>query len=252
MDSFRSRGFFSSDIDELIVECQNRLKDQKHELSGIVEAALDDILGNQTRNDLPYLVGLLYWFRTIEACQGAVVLAEHGMPTAPASTLRIAFECLFYACAVWRDDSVLPLLEGSHDKERIKQASQMLQAGAESHFQAEQLETLREVASEGLEPPSISVWDAAQRAGFTLDYETAYRGLGMMGAHATLRSLDSYFNTEADGSVQPRFMPDYTRSKWVLDLAKSCLRGGLSRHREALATPQAMDETVSPPHPTSR
>lgn len=79
----------------------------------------------------------------------------------------------------------------------------MLQAGAESHFQAEQLETLREVASEGLEPPSINVWNAARRAGFILDYETAYRGLGMMGAHATLRSLDSYFNTEADGSMQP-------------------------------------------------
>lgn len=237
MDSFRSCGFFSSDMDELILECRDRLKEQKHELASMVGAALDDVLGNQTRNDLAYLVGLLYWFRAIEACQAAVVLAEHGMPTAPASTLRIAFECLFYACAIWRDDSVLPLLEGSHDKERIKQASQMLQAGAESQFRAEQLETLREVASERLDPPTFSVWEAARRAGFTLDYETAYRGLGMMGAHATLRSLDSYFQEDADGSVHPTFKPDYTKAKWVLDLAKSCLRGGLHRHREALTTP---------------
>lgn len=181
-----------------------------------------------------YFVGAAFWLRCIESCQATVLLAERGLPTTPYSTLRTAFECLFAACALWRDPAVADKMEAWHHRERIKQATGMLAAGAEGRVSPEGLAELKAIASEVSPRSDWSHQAAAVCAGLRFEYETAYRGLGLAGAHATPRSLDDFHLVHPDDSLTLRLEPDTKRLEWVLGLVNTCLQCGIQRHREAL------------------
>jgi len=162
-----------------------------------------------------------------------VLLAERGLATTPYATLRTAFECLFAACALWRDPTVVDKMENWHHKERIKQAKGMLEAGAETRVQSNRLSELKAIADEAPPQSNWSHHEAAKIAGLRFEYETAYRGLGLAGAHATPRSLDDYHVVHPDESLTLRFQPTTKRLEWLLGLVDTCIGAGIQRHREA-------------------
>lgn len=181
-----------------------------------------------------YFVAAAFWLRCIESCQATVLMSERGLPTASYATLRTAFECLFAACALWREPAVADKMEAWHHKERIKQAKGMLAADAETRLSPAKVAELKAISSEASPPCDWSHQAAANIAELRFEYETAYRGLGLAGAHATPRSLDDYYIVQPDGSLALRFEPTTNRLEWVLGLVNTCLKCGIQRHREAL------------------
>lgn len=161
------------------------------------------------------------------------MLIERGLPSAPFSVLRTAYECLFVACALWREPSLTAKLQAGHDAERVKQAKAMIAAGAATRVLPARLPDLQAVAAE-IAPAStgLSAWEAAGAAKLTCEYETIYRGFGIAGAHASLRSLDDYFDEQPDGSLNLAFEPSAERAEWLLGLVATCLTCGINRHRE--------------------
>ena len=238
MSSFEALGFLSTGVEQerLVLRKTYQAEFEKvEEISAIALSDLRSAVGEAVR---PYLVGLGYWIRCIECCQASVLLVERGLPTAPFPPMRTAFECLFFACALWRNPALETKIKVAHDYERIRQATTMLKAGAASGLDPSQSAVLRTIAAETLPTDKgLSAWDAAAAAGLTLEYETAYRGFGIGGAHASLRSLDDVFSVQLDGSVSIAFEPKSRQTSFLLGLATNCLIWGIDRHREAVRQP---------------
>ncbi len=232
--TFKSLGFLSPDLDMLRHTERARLATEFAELEHTMLVAIEEcqqVSGDTSQN---YFVGAAFWLRCIESCQATVLLGERGLSTTPYATLRTAFECLFAACALWRNPAVADKMEAWHHKERIKQAKGMLAAGAETRVLPEKLAVLEAIADGASPPCDWSHQAASNIAGLRFEYETAYRGLGLAGAHATPRSLDDYYVPQPDGSLTLKFEPTTNRLEWVLGLVKTCLKCGIQRHREAL------------------
>jgi hypothetical protein len=165
-----------------------------------------------------------------------VLLIERAMPTAPFGTLRTALECLFVACALWRKPALAAKLQAGHDAERVKQAKEMIAGGAASRVSPEGFAALQAIAAETVAASTgLTAWEAAGAADLNFDYQAAYRGFGIAGAHASLRSLDDNFVEQADGSLDLQFRPNSERTEWLLGLVSTCLICGIDRHREARA-----------------
>lgn len=234
MTAFEMLGFLSSDIEHERRAIRERHAAEFAQVEALTERAMAELQAVSGAANQEYLVGLGFWLRCLESCHGTVLLIERGLPSAPFPILRTAFECLFFACALWRQPTLAAKLQAGHDAERIKQARQMLAAGAASRVPPDRLVELHEVAAEPLPSSTgLSAFEAACAADFAFEYQTAYRGLGIGGAHASLRSLDDYFVKQPDGSFGLGFEPSSKRAAWLLGLVATCLRGGIDRHREA-------------------
>lgn len=165
-----------------------------------------------------------------------MLLSERGLATSPHPVLRTAFECLFYACSVWRYPGLAAKMEATGNAERVKQAKQVIAAGAATRVEPRRLAELEAVAAEvHTRVDGLSAHEAATKGDLIWEYEVVYRGLGLGGAHATLRSLDSYVTTKPDGSLDLDFEPKSEKLDWLLGLVVTCLIRGIERHREASA-----------------
>lgn len=231
--SFGSLGFFAPELDSLRNTERLRLSAEFAKVEQSILMALDELqqpIGDASGS---FFIGSAFWLRCIESCQATVMLAERGLPTTPHAILRTAFECLFAASALWRDPNVADRMEASHHKERIKQAKGMMAAGAKKRVPPDQFAELKGIASEATPESSWSHQAAADVAGLRFEYETAYRGLGLAGAHATPRSLDDYYVDHLDKPPTLQFKPSTKRLEWLLSLVQTCLICGIQRRREA-------------------
>jgi hypothetical protein len=231
--SFASLGFFAPELERIRHTERLRLSAEFAKVEQSVVMALDEIRQPLVDVSGSYFIGSAFWLRCIESCQATVMLAERGLPTTPYATLRTAFECLFAASALWRDPSVADRMEAWHHKERIKQAKGMIAAGAQTRVPSDRLAELKDIASETTPDSDWSHQAAADVAGLRFEYETAYRGLGLAGAHATPRSLDDYYVDHFGAAPILQFQPDTKRLEWLLSLVDTCLACGIERRREA-------------------
>jgi hypothetical protein len=235
--TFKELGYLSPDIDAFREGARAAYGVEFGTLESSVQVALTELRSINVTASEAYLVGLGYWLRCIESCSGAVLLAERGMAAIPFAALRTAYECLFYACALWRKPTLAVKFEDLHHQERIKQARAMVNAGAEARVPPDRLSVLKDVAAET--PPleaGISAWEAACAADLIFEYENVYRGCGLAGAHASIRSLDDFYQEQGDGSMKLLLEPDAKRIPWLLGLVDTCLQCGIARRREAHAS----------------
>jgi len=234
--SFDVLGFFSAEAEEQRPLLREAHSSEFMKVEGLATQAISDLKAVDGEATQAYLIGVAYWMRCIECCQAAVLLVERGLPTAPFPVMRTAFECLFVACALWRKPDLVAKLQDGHDSERIKQAKAMVAAGAAGRVDPGKLLELESVAAEMPSAgPGLTAWEAAGAAGLTFEYQTAYRGFGLAGAHASLRSLDGLVEEREDGSIDFHFGPDDRHTAWLLSLVATCLTGGIQRHRESLS-----------------
>lgn len=176
-----------------------------------------------------YLVGLGMWQRALEGCQATVLLMEYGFLSSQFSTLRTAYECLFVACGLWRDKVTLKQLENGHNFERLQQARLLHEELLKQEHTPEILNALSAIKNESVTATRFVVRNAAHSAGLGIHYENSYRGLSLVGAHATVRSLDSHDSSNTE------FKKDlHNKRMVVLRETAKCLDIGMNRHREAL------------------
>ena len=234
MKTFAALGFLSTAVEQERRALRQRHSTEFAQVEALTEQAMADLRAVSGASSQEHLLGVGYWLRCLEGCQGAVLLIERGLPSAPFPVLRTAFECLFFACSLWQKPGLVAKLEASHHSERIKQARTMIAAGAASGMSPDRLAELHAIAVE-THPSStgLTAFEAAAAADLVLFYETAYRGLGIAGAHASLRSLDDYIIPRADGSFELRLEPSSKRTAWLLGLVATCLRIGIERQRKA-------------------
>lgn len=233
MKSFDELGFLSEEVDATRQVIRSQFPAEFAQVEAAVRLSLAELAAVQGGASPGYLVAMGYWLRCIESCQGAVLLIERGLPGAPFPVMRTAFECVFYACAVWRKPELIDKLQASHHAERVKQAKGMLVAGAAYRVSPQGLADLQAIAAESTNGAGVSAWEAAGAADLVFEYQTAYRGFGIAGAHASARSLDDYVEQLEDGSFSLGFEPRCDRTAWLLGLVVTCLSCGAARHREA-------------------
>lgn len=240
-ESFEGLGFLSAESEEFRASVRSRFSAQFSEVEKASEIAIAELSATSGLAPPSYIVGVLFWLRSIEACQGAVLLTERGLPSSPFSVLRTALECLFAACAVWRKPEVADKIQAWHHEERVKQAKQVLTLGAEGRVTPEGLAALKAVASETVVASGWSHWEAAGAADLKYEYAMMYRGLGIGGAHASARSLDDFHAANPDGSFDLHFQPTADQVAWLLGLVTSCLKLGIVRQREARSACAGLD-----------
>lgn len=231
--SFETLGFLSSECEEFRASVRSQFSARFGEVEAASEIAIAEL--STVTGDAPpsYILGVLFWLRCIESCQGTVLLAERGLATSPFPVLRTALECLFAACAMWRKPEVADKIQAWHHEERVKQAKQALSVGAEGRVTPEGLAELKATAAETAPPSGWSHWEAACAADLKFEYAMMYRGLGIGGAHASARSLDDFHAVNSDGSFDLHLRPTADRIAWLLGLVTNCLKLGIGRHREA-------------------
>ena len=232
MTTFREHGFLSDESEGARAGVRETSPAEFERARRLVYTVISDIAECETSVISDAGAGAFgYWIRTLEACQGTCLLAERGMETSALALLRTAYECLFFACALWRSPSAAARIEAEHHRQRIRQAQRMHATG-EGRITELEMRELASIAAEQLPTGGYSAWDAASDAGLIFEYEERYRGLGIGGALASLRSLDATFRCNDDGSLDFELGPDTTRVAWIVGLACDCLVIGALRFRE--------------------
>jgi|GEM_PF-3022544 len=233
-DTFDVYGYLSDESEQFRIEQRERTPGEFAQVEQTVASALVQFHSIGSGHATPgAIVALGFWLRCLETCQGVVLLTERGMAASALALLRTAYECLFYACALWRKPELAGKMEAAHHFERTKQARAMLDAGRD-RLDATRLAELETIAAETYPQASFSAWDAAFASDLRFEYEAAYRGLGIGGAHATLRSLDGYHTVQPDGSFDLVAEPDSERVSWILGLVDTCIRCGMQRLRREI------------------
>ncbi|UUW74209.1 DUF5677 domain-containing protein [Pseudomonas oryzihabitans] len=229
---FEDLGFFSDEIDELREVAREEYKVEFAKAENLITTILSELGEVPESATLAYAVGAGFWMRAIEACQSSMLLAERGVTSTTFATLRLGFECLFNACAAWRDNSVLDRMEKSNIKERVKQAKAMLDNAQPGYFTKEQVEQLREVAEEDDKGNGWDHHSAAQIAGLDFLYHEAYRGCSLGGAHATATSLNFYHEISGNGSMGVFYTASIDKLPFFLGLVYLILETGRARRAE--------------------
>lgn len=176
--------------------------------------------------------GLGFWFRTLEACQGAAMLANLGMGSTAVSALRTGLECLFYAAAIWRDPQLVDRVKNENCQQLRKMAKAVKAAYPSGGIDPEVLELLNaaDVSAVG---PGLKAYDAAIAADMARPYAALYRGFSTLGAHASDRSLLIYEPQMEQGRPTTILgKPDVKTCEHVLRGAKESIEVGRDRFRE--------------------
>ena len=234
MTTFSEYGFLSDESAEAMrTDIRAVAAEEFERVRQLVRTAMSDLAEcDASPSSAAGAAAFGYWVRTLEACQGTFLLAERGMETSALALLRTAYECLFFACALWRNPEAVSRLEAEHHVQRLRQARQMRATG-EGRLTEDRMLELDAILTEQSPSGGYSAWDAASDAGLIFEYESCYRGLGLVGAHASLRSLDATFQWNEDGSLDFEIGPASDRVAWIVGLVRGCLGFGILRFREA-------------------
>lgn len=175
--------------------------------------------------------GIALWQRTLESCQAAVILADRGMVGSSIAALRTAYECLIFACAIWRDPAVVDRLEVANDYSMFKAAERARSQFETSELSPTVLEHLDRLTTRP-QGTGINVEQAAKIAGLERAYDSLYVILSSLGAHATSRSLHEYGLRKYAAGIVGEFGPKFKESARFLVTAVECMRLGQGRFRE--------------------
>lgn len=230
-DSLETRGFLSAELGEFRAYCR-----EKHaKLFAVCEAKSDDSTRRLFAANIPSIFGpeklhlalaLGFWNRCLSACQAALLLCERGMVPESQVLIRSAYEFLFFAVATAQDPDVLDNLMHGDTYARYEQAKCMLKEGIKTgQLTQEQVEALKGIIAKGSGKRPISAFDAANRAGMSYYYATVYKGMSLVGAHATAASTDAVFEENTEG-FSPVFGPSDNNLEFCLGLIDKCLEEG--------------------------
>lgn len=222
-NSFASRGFLSSDIEDFKVVIKKQYSEEFDKAAALSERAHGQLLSLPMEEQTArVLAASVFTERTIRGCQGAILLCESGLVQEAQVLVRTATETLFAASALITDDQVYDRMARASDHEDLVQARGMMKSPS-ADFTDEHLAALEEVVGRAEENAAkYPIYEAAKAAGLLPMYETFYRGLSALASHATFRSLDRSF--EDDGENFTIIMgPSDRQLTFTLGTVCSCL-----------------------------
>lgn len=225
-DNFQNFGFLSAEADKWRVSQQNDFSEQSRQYQQLQRQVMETLdvfsVTALDSEDEYWWAAIGLWIRAIEACQGAIRLADLGMAPSAISVLRTAYECVFYAAALWRKPERLNDWKEWTEKERHTQVKEVLKEGRK-RFSEQQIKNLEHLLSLTVDGKKWSVYNAAHDAGLELVYQSAYRGLGLTGAHATAVSVGCYFENDENGKTKSAIGPDFSQFGFIFTGVKQCL-----------------------------
>ena len=193
------------------------------------------VMGKGIAGPAHHRVALAAWLRSITACQAAVLLAERGLVIESVAILRTGFEQLFYAQALLKDPVVLERLRDQDDYERQTTARRALaNADVDTVIGTSQRHALEGMLQGAAGNKRISVFEAAEIAGLAALYQTTYRQLSLVGAHATYTTIGKSFG---ESIFELQLIQDTEELPLVLGHIRDCLRLGSAAFL-ALQAPQ--------------
>ncbi|HCE6723031.1 TPA: hypothetical protein NHP07_000267 [Pseudomonas aeruginosa] len=226
-DTFKKRGFLSSEAEVFRSSIRESLSLDFDSVEQESERATRSLVGVRPQVlSIVTISAILFWYRSVRACQAAILLCERGMAQEGQVLIRTGLESLFYAVALRKDEEVFDRLESNVNKEKLKQIAGMLR-NSEGNLTQVQIDDLREFESLMEKPgKNISVFEAAKMADMEFLYETAYRGFSLTAAHGTFSSLD-WLLVERDSGLTFAMGPTDQHVSWTLGIAKICLTQGV-------------------------
>lgn len=174
--------------------------------------------------------------RVVESCEATVILVDKGMAGAAWATLRTAWECFFYAAALWRNPSRFTDFTEAHHKERLTQVHALRKSSPPS-LNPESVAKLEALAQDTGPHEKWPCFNAAEEAGLKAEYELFYRGCGIAGAHATQRSVDRHltqFKGAAEGEYAWTYAPTFDAARIQIGWTIQCLTMTMNRFQEQL------------------
>jgi len=176
-----------------------------------------------------HLLGRSFWWRCMENCQGSIILIDLGMATSAMSTIRSAWENLFYACALWRDPTLVDKVYQKDKFELAKQIAQ-IQKYSWSELSDQSKSTLLSMLPVGnIKDTGLSVFEAAKNAELLDFYCISYRGLSLTGAHSTAVSAFRALPESERGGHDFIVGPEFKSTKPLLANIHMCLTTGGKR-----------------------
>lgn len=212
-DPFDSVGFLSKQVHPWGVQCR-----AKHEAWFALIESLN-VEGMKTvlnvtqprRGNKQQLVAALFFGRTLQSVQGAVLLAARGMQAEARTLIRSAVESTIALGAAVDGDGerFMKELVADADRHRLKVMNALLNdpetraelgGDAPARFELAKLEIRAEHGEQG--PAGLNLEALAWRVGMTGIYNTIYREFSGDGAHPTLNALMRHVVIDDDKDIQ--------------------------------------------------
>lgn len=180
-------------------------------------------------------IAIAMWLRSVESCEATDLLASREMYGAAWATLRLAYECLFYSCAVLNTPEGSEKL-GNHHIHQIAKLlkSQINDKTKNSEQTEEQRNAIASFDDTMRKYQNWPIFEAAKEAGMFDEYSEVYRSISQLGAHANIASLDQHISDVKDQLLTRGGRPGDKDSQ--IDLSIACLTSGLQRFELANQT----------------
>lgn len=198
--------------------------------------------------------GIGLFLRLVESSEATIILIDKGMAGAAWATLRTAFECLFYTCALWRNPARWDDFTEAHHKERLTQVH-ALQKCVPHELSVDAIEKLDALAESRNTHQKWPAYNAAEEAGLKDYYELFYRGCGLAGAHATQRSLDRHLKVDsqrAESTPALDYGPNFDQARTQIAWTLQCLATGMDRLQEQLDMELSIQSLTNSRSPSSK
>jgi hypothetical protein len=236
---FLNDGFLSADMGSTITSHRSQYQ-RSFDLAGRLNIVCQRIMLSapvSTENQRE-LTAILLFARALSSFQGAVLMAEQGMPIEARTLARSCLESAFFLGAVANNPNFLPKLGGAdaaYERNKVRWMREASVSDAiesltpehrrklEEHFdKVDRLIAEREAAQDRIAHLKI---EAAAREGQMFGiYESLYRDLSHRAAHPTLKSLTQHAQMDAQGNVVGlRFGPDTRETGETIYCAMSAL-----------------------------
>ena len=230
LDDFASYAFLSKEADHVhMPEAFASSVSLIRELSRVALAEARALPAHATNGSI---AGFVLWIRAVESAQAALILADRGLEGPAMGSARLAWECLFYAGALWKQPELAERMGVAHEHEKVKQAEHMLRIARHRLSTSELLAVEAAIAAPiPARTQILGVLDAARIAGLEDMYAIHFRGLSNAGSHGTWLSLNRYVAV-APGEVDITLTPHFKDLPAVLNSIGTCLNAALEKLRE--------------------
>jgi Family of unknown function (DUF5677) len=202
---FDTEGFLGPDAQRLVDKQLTAYPDLfafAHECSA---TAMKTVLLHLPTGNRGVSVGIMF-ARCIAQFQGAIILAERGLPIESMLLTRALYETNFVLGAL-ANKKVTPKELADGDFGNRKKIGNVLLPIAKNESSPEQHAKLAAFIAENAEAKSLSLEEMARRAEMQLIYDGIYRHLSHFAAHPSVTAASGYFVELPDGRGHVAFRP---------------------------------------------
>jgi hypothetical protein len=199
-------GFLAKELDGVVALAHSNNSELFSQLGRVNENALSLLRQIEVLpDDVHGLLVAVFYSRTIDSVEAAILLAERGLPTQAKALLRVAMESLFSLRASLDENFANKLIDADSVKRKkhFRKAAQLVERnlmldprGRVSPAKLAEIEA--EIAATNAK--DITTADIAKAAGLE-DWYLGIYALFSSSVHSTVRDLERHFLVDGDGEI---------------------------------------------------